>query len=349
MGCITSKLSQKAESESIKSQSSQNEFLYADGRRFHNVNEAIYVLPNDEEESDRLHLQHFLIRYIWQSNFSAPIEHILSKSRSKILDVGCGAASWSFDMATTYPSTDIVGIDISPHQPTHIKPSNFKFIKANVLERLPFDDNTFDFIFQRFMVSAIPEQKWPDVINELVRVLKPGGYLELCEFSRMLDVGPAEKRLWYTMAKALEKKGVDWDTYEKLEGYAQNQGQLENIKKEVKQCYHGKRSNNIELSKVAINNMNYLYLSLKHTLTNVAKLFDEDEYDELVETVKKEEYEYDMYFHMLKKPNLVQDKKGNTLAAEWGTTDVAGKNFWKGDTEDSVCREGDVAKKPLKK
>ncbi|CAG8444502.1 18329_t:CDS:1, partial [Gigaspora rosea] len=85
MGCFTSKLSVKV--DSIKSQSSQ-EFRYCDGRRFHNVKDAIYALPNDEKESDRLHLQHFLIRYIWQSNFSAPIHHILSKPGSKILDVG---------------------------------------------------------------------------------------------------------------------------------------------------------------------------------------------------------------------------------------------------------------------
>ncbi|CAG8765786.1 22837_t:CDS:1, partial [Gigaspora rosea] len=67
VGCIMSKLS-----ENTNSQSSQTEFRFIDGRRFHNVKEVIYTLPNDEEESDRLRLQHFMIRYIWQSNFSAP-------------------------------------------------------------------------------------------------------------------------------------------------------------------------------------------------------------------------------------------------------------------------------------
>ncbi|CAG8814745.1 1597_t:CDS:2 [Cetraspora pellucida] len=63
MGCITSNLSDKADSID-----SQSEFQYVDAN-------------NDDE--------HFMIRYIWQSNFSAPIEHIISKSGSKILDVGC--------------------------------------------------------------------------------------------------------------------------------------------------------------------------------------------------------------------------------------------------------------------
>ncbi|CAG8699265.1 3829_t:CDS:2, partial [Dentiscutata erythropus] len=280
-----SKLSEKA--DSINLQNSQTEFQYIDGRRFHNVKDAIYALPNDEGELDRLHFQHFIIRYIWQSNFSAPIEHILSKSGSKILDVGCGAGSWSFDMANTYPLINVVGLDISPHQPTQIKPKNFTFITANVLERLPFEDNTFDFVFQRYLASAIPKEKWPDVINELVRVLKPGGYLELCEFSRMFNLGPADKRLWLTMAKILEERGVDWNIYEKLEVYEQNQGQLENVKKEVKQCYHGAKSNDIELSKMSIRNMAYLYDSLKPILTKALKISD-DEYYELVKVSKDE-------------------------------------------------------------
>ncbi|CAG8519039.1 14492_t:CDS:2 [Gigaspora margarita] len=279
-----SKLSENT--ESINSQSSQTEFRFIDGRRFHNAKEVIYALPNDEEESDRLRLQHFLIRYIWQSNFSAPIEHILSKPGSKILDVG-------------YPSTNIVGLDISPLQPTQTEPKNFTFVKANIFEGLPFDDNTFDFVFQRYLVTGYPKEKWPYVLNELVRVLKPGGFLELCEFSLPFDSGPIGQRLWNSGAKILEERGVDWDTYEKLEEYAQNQGQLENIKKEVKQCYHGKKSNNIELSKVAINNAITGYESFKPTFSKVIKIPD-DEYDELMKSLKDELFEFDTYYHIVR-------------------------------------------------
>ncbi|RIB25447.1 S-adenosyl-L-methionine-dependent methyltransferase [Gigaspora rosea] len=272
--------------ESINSKSSQTEFRYVDGRRFHNVKDVVYALPNDEEESDRLHLQHFLLRYIWQSNFSAPIEHILSKSDSKILDAG-------------YPSISVVGLDISPHQPTQIKPSNFTFVKANILEGLPFEDNTFDFVFQRYLVSAYSKDKWPYVINELVRVLKPGGFLELCEFSHLFDTGPANQRLWSTVAKVLEGRGVDLNTCQKLEEYMQNQDKLENIKKEVKQCYHGLKSNDIELSKVAISNTTSVYASLKQPLTKTLNI-SKDEFDELVKVSKDELFEFDTYYNVVR-------------------------------------------------
>ncbi|CAG8806586.1 1593_t:CDS:2, partial [Gigaspora rosea] len=95
-----------------------------------------------------------------------------------------------------YPTAKIIGIDISSNQPTQIKPINFEFIKANALEGLPFEDNTFDFVFQRFLVSGYTTDKWPYVISEIVRVLKPGGFVELCEPSNVTGGGPVTRRLW---------------------------------------------------------------------------------------------------------------------------------------------------------
>ena len=63
-------------------------FRYTDGRRFHNVESSKYVLPNDDKECDRLRLQHFLWKDIWQSNFSAPVEKVLTREGTKVLDVG---------------------------------------------------------------------------------------------------------------------------------------------------------------------------------------------------------------------------------------------------------------------
>ncbi|CAG8824646.1 20948_t:CDS:2, partial [Cetraspora pellucida] len=118
----------------------------------------------------------------------------------------------------------------------------------------------------------------------------------LCEFSYMFDAEPANQRLWFTAAKLVEKKGVDWNTYQKLEEYAQNQ---ENIKKEVKTCYHGVRANNNELSKVAISNTTILYASLKPMVMKALKISD-NEYDKLVKASKDELFEYDSYQHIVR-------------------------------------------------
>ncbi|KAF0511297.1 S-adenosyl-L-methionine-dependent methyltransferase [Gigaspora margarita] len=301
MGCISSKLNEKV--EFIDSQNTQTkfqtEFRYADGRRFHNLENAGYPLPNDDEESDRLHLQHFLIRYIWQSNFSSPIDHILSSQGSKILDIGCGAGSWSFDMATTYPSIEVVGLDISSHQPTYIKPKNFSFIKANVLEGIPFEDNTFDFVFQRYLVFGYPKEKWPFIMNEIVRVLKPGGFLELCEPSTVYDAGPVTQYLFKAAQGIINQKGGDPNIYRMLEKYVQNQGQLKNIKREVKRCYHGEKSNNIKLSKVAITDIISLYESLKPSLMKHLQISD-TKLGKLIKNSEKELFDFDSFYYMVR-------------------------------------------------
>ncbi|CAG8793383.1 8784_t:CDS:2, partial [Cetraspora pellucida] len=78
--------------------------------------------------------------------------------------------------------------------------------------------------------------KCQDVVNELVRVLKPGGFLELCEPSSAFNAGPVTKRLWDCECEALKEQGCDFDLYQYIEGYCQNQGQLKNIKKEIRHC-----------------------------------------------------------------------------------------------------------------
>src|SRR4051794_18229910 len=67
---------------------SDDHFTNCEERRYHNEENSSYFLPNDDKECDRLHLQHFLIKYICQGNFSAPVEDILNKEGSKVLDVG---------------------------------------------------------------------------------------------------------------------------------------------------------------------------------------------------------------------------------------------------------------------
>jgi ubiquinone/menaquinone biosynthesis C-methylase UbiE len=96
------------------------------------------------------------------------------------------SGTWTFEVATEWPDVVCHGVDISKTYPTTIKPSNTRFTRANVLEGLPFPDNHFDFVFQRFMCIAYTEHQWPQVVRELLRVTKPGGWLEVRENGRTL-------------------------------------------------------------------------------------------------------------------------------------------------------------------
>lgn len=84
-------------------------------------------------------------------------------------------------MAIDYPEYNIIGADMSDMFPTTIRPENVKFELYNVLNGLPYPDDTFDFVHMRLMIIAFRENEWPFVLKEIYRVLKPGGLVQLME------------------------------------------------------------------------------------------------------------------------------------------------------------------------
>ena len=94
-------------------------------------------------------------------------------------------------MASDYPLSTFVGIDISPLFPEN-HPPNAAFIKCDVHDCLPFPNNSFDYIWQGFLIVCIDWQSWRDkVVKELIRVTKSGGYIEIMDMDGMV-INPGE-------------------------------------------------------------------------------------------------------------------------------------------------------------
>ncbi|RUS19723.1 S-adenosyl-L-methionine-dependent methyltransferase [Endogone sp. FLAS-F59071] len=142
------------------------------------------------------------------SRFVAPIENVL-RSGASVLDVGCGSSSWIMELAATYPASHFVGTDISLALLAHT-PSNCSFQLVNGLEfPLPFADGSFDFVRHYFGLT-ITENKWPELVKELTRILKPGGWLELAESDMWLRRGgPTCQRINQIVRSLLRLKGLD--------------------------------------------------------------------------------------------------------------------------------------------
>ncbi|CAG8465029.1 13991_t:CDS:2 [Dentiscutata heterogama] len=188
---------------SISSPGSSNTTItYVGDTKMYGKNEA-----QRNDECDRLHMAHFSIRDLWKSNFSAPIEGLLTNKRAKVLDVGCGAGTWILDTSLNYPKSEFYGIDILPLFPQCIKPSNVTFSQCDILQRLPYDDNVFDYIHMRFMGSSLTRSAWEYAIKELVRVLKSGGYIEICEVDNIwVNEGPRAGKLRSQAIRTLIRK-----------------------------------------------------------------------------------------------------------------------------------------------
>lgn len=158
----------------------EKNYKYRDGRRYHGNEEVAYLLPNDDDEADRVHQQHWILRYALQCNYHAPVTELLEKG-AVVLDSGCGPATWTFEMAETYPCSKFYGVDCSTVFPEDIKPPNVEFQICNIAENIPFPDNTFDYIHQRLLILGLTDKDWDSALKELYRVLKPGGYIDLAE------------------------------------------------------------------------------------------------------------------------------------------------------------------------
>jgi ubiquinone/menaquinone biosynthesis C-methylase UbiE len=172
--------------------------------------DAPYVLPSDDKEINRLDFQHYMLRYTLRGNYAAPITRPMS-----ILDVGSGTGRWASEMARLFPHANVIGTDITPPNPDQVQPDgaaspdNYAFIQGNILEGLPFADGAFDYTHMRLLLFAIPENRWPDVTRELLRVTKPGGWIEMVETGPQQNGGPAMDQIVEWVTNASMRRGVN--------------------------------------------------------------------------------------------------------------------------------------------
>ncbi|KAJ3346855.1 hypothetical protein HDU83_002624 [Entophlyctis luteolus] len=190
----------------------------ANSRKYHNVESSIYILPEEEFEQRRLLLQNRILAMAFEGHILAPEIRQSPEQARVILDVGCANGIWL--------ESDIT-----------LNPSEFgtvcraKIVAGDVTKTLPYDDNTFDYVHQRALSLGIPKDKWPHVIAELVRVTKPGGWIELVEASvKSRDFGGETTKLFSDkMEMALRARGVDTDLAKTLPIYVSTCPGVENI------------------------------------------------------------------------------------------------------------------------
>ncbi|ORZ01649.1 hypothetical protein BCR43DRAFT_487270 [Syncephalastrum racemosum] len=104
---------------------------------------------------------------------------------------------------------------ISPQTPSSFSPGSprrvFKNLHGHFLDvqqqRIPFPDNSFDFTMQHMASFSYRRDRWPQILDELVRVTKPGGYIQLFEIDyQSRKLGPEGKAWLFEMIKHVRAK-----------------------------------------------------------------------------------------------------------------------------------------------
>lgn len=111
-----------AYAESFKSyttslSSSAFDYRYELGRRYHSYRQGRHFLPNDEQEQDRMDLTHAEMMLLLDNHlYFAPLI-----SPQRVIDLGTGTGIWAIDFADVHPEAQVIGNDLSPIQPGHVR------------------------------------------------------------------------------------------------------------------------------------------------------------------------------------------------------------------------------------
>ncbi|SFE33885.1 demethylmenaquinone methyltransferase [Alteribacillus iranensis] len=108
---------------------------------------------------------------------------------SKALDVCCGTADWTIQLAKAAgPNGVVKGLDFSRNMLKVGKEkvlqeglTDVELIEGNAME-LPFDNESFDYVTIGFGLRNVPD--YATVLKEMYRVLKPGGMAVCLETSQ---------------------------------------------------------------------------------------------------------------------------------------------------------------------
>ncbi|KAI8802772.1 S-adenosyl-L-methionine-dependent methyltransferase [Cladochytrium replicatum] len=185
------------------------------------------------EEGERENLLHHLVKNAFEGRNWRGVSLGVLQAGAKVLDVGCGTGLWLCEMARDFPAGEYYGVDLKLNawaETFQRVGGNFTITIGNVLEKLPFDDNTFDYVHQRFLWHNIPEEMWPHAIAELTRVTKPAGYIDVVEhMSFARNCGPLVDRVNSILEETLVSYGINLDIGAELPGLMAEHGGLTDI------------------------------------------------------------------------------------------------------------------------
>ncbi|KAK3054932.1 hypothetical protein LTR09_004091 [Extremus antarcticus] len=181
----TSSSTSSSQSEIAHNSLLNQPFELRHGRRY--LRELPYPLPVDLHELQRQNLRTLLCCRVFGRAVCSP--SIEDDVPQRVLEIGCGSGYWStmcheYFSSLGYDKVSFTGLDVAPLAPDLRKQGiDWTFVQHDLRRiPLPFDDDCFDLVMLKDMSLVLPEgmasQKF---IDESIRILQPGGILEIWE------------------------------------------------------------------------------------------------------------------------------------------------------------------------
>jgi ubiquinone/menaquinone biosynthesis C-methylase UbiE len=106
----------------------------------------------------------------------------------RVLDIGCGTGTLAILIKRLHPDVDVVGLDPDPKALARAKRKAKRSevsirLDEGFSHELPYPEASFDRVFSTFMFHHLMLDKREKTLYEVRRVLTPGGFLHMLDFT----------------------------------------------------------------------------------------------------------------------------------------------------------------------
>ena len=152
----------------------------------------------------------------WRIVADLMVAHYGLKPGDKVLDVGCGKGFLLHDLTQAVPGLEVTGLDISRYALDRAMPEVKERLVEEHASKLPFADESFDFVFSINTLHVLPCFELDAALREMMRVGKKNRYL--CVESWRNESEKANLLYWQLTCRAFFAPD-EWGWWFKQTGY----------------------------------------------------------------------------------------------------------------------------------